>query len=480
MEKGKRVGTMSGEIVLPEALIQHIQSFLSGKEAARTTVLSKAWYSAWLTRPTLDLTERDFWNPSWESPLMFERYVEKTMLRYRDLSLKIDTFRLRTNSYQGRDIALKSWIVNAMELGPTELVLGFLHSFTLPQEVFASENLLKLSVKSGRVDGNNYVISCSRLRTLSLEGVNGLSDDVLSGIVSCCHSIEELVLSYNNGSALSMMNLYELPRLRRLNMVSVDVDSMFFSDFASRFPCLKYLTIHGCRGCTRIEIASTSLETISFQPYRLSNRVKFDIPNIRKFTCSTTGLPHLSITTTSREWEFDISINSNRFHNPSWFLKLKKVLKKFSLSRICLSITAGRPKHEGSSEHEVDIEVLPDPVVVENLKINAATSFCSAFLVRLFGIFRPKFVTALFFPRSNAFIAILYKRLMHQVITPNCGIPDQSLFGQFNLKKVNMEVYKWPDREPRQPLVLEKPLDPSETTVEYREIRFELIWDYDF
>lgn len=274
-----------------------------------------------------------------------------------------------------------------------------------------------------------------------------------------------------------MMNLYELPRLRRLYINSVDVDSMFFNDFASRFPCLKYLTIHECRGCTRIQIASTSLETISFSPYRESYRAKFDIPNIQKFTYSTTGLPHLSITTASREWDFDISIKSNRFHNPSWFLKLKKFLKKYSLSRTYLSISAGREKHEGSSEHEVDIEVLPDPLVVENLKIKAASSFCSAFLVRLFGIFRPKFVTALFFPCSNACIAILYKRLMHQVITPNCGIPDQSMFGQFNLKKVNMEVYNWFDQEPRQPLVLEKPLNPSETTVDYREIRFELMWD---
>lgn len=146
MDEGRRVGTVSGEIVLPEALIQHVQSFLSGKEAARTTVLSKAWYNAWLTRPTLDLSERDFWNHGRESPLMFERFVVKTMLRYQDLSLKIDSFRLHTCNYQRRDIALKCWIVTAMEFGATEAVLDLLHSFTLPKEVFASENLLKLSV----------------------------------------------------------------------------------------------------------------------------------------------------------------------------------------------------------------------------------------------------------------------------------------------------------------------------------------------
>lgn len=93
------------------------------------------------------------------------------------------------------------------------------------------------------------------------------------------------------------------------------------------------------------------------------------------------------------------------------------------------------------SEHEVDIEVVAEPLVVENLMIFAPHTFRYALLLRLFGAFRPKFVTLLRLTEesSPSSFDILCKRLIHQVITPNCGIPDQDIFGKFGLKIVSME-----------------------------------------
>lgn len=56
----------------------------------------------------------------------------------------------------------------------------------------------------------------------------------------------------------------------------------------------------------------------------------------------------------------------------------------------------------------------------------------------------------------------------------NWGTPDQKLFGQFNLKKVNMVVYgkfgaEW------HPLMLANPFKAQ--AKERRKVRFELIWD---
>lgn len=130
MEKGKRVETLNDEIALPEAMIQHVQSFPSGKEAARTTILSKTWYNAWLTRPTLDLRESDFHYRGRESS--FERFVMKTLLRYLDLSLKIHSFSLRTFSFWRRDTILKLWIASAMKMGLRMLNLSCpIHSHCL-------------------------------------------------------------------------------------------------------------------------------------------------------------------------------------------------------------------------------------------------------------------------------------------------------------------------------------------------------------
>ncbi|KAL8525249.1 hypothetical protein ACS0TY_014760 [Phlomoides rotata] len=82
MEKGKRV---EAEFQLPEAIIQHIQSFLNGKEAAQTTLLSKSWNDAWLTRPNLDFDQKAFERKSSDdtqsSQTRFWNFVNKTVER---------------------------------------------------------------------------------------------------------------------------------------------------------------------------------------------------------------------------------------------------------------------------------------------------------------------------------------------------------------------------------------------------------------
>lgn len=45
---------------IPKEIIQHIQSFMSGKLAAQTAILSKWWHSAWSTRPNLVFREDQF------------------------------------------------------------------------------------------------------------------------------------------------------------------------------------------------------------------------------------------------------------------------------------------------------------------------------------------------------------------------------------------------------------------------------------
>lgn len=133
------------------------------------------------------------------------------------------------------------------------------------------------------VDGN-YNIGCSMLKSLALEYVNVRCDDgMLKDIIRSCISMEELSLSHCFSLKLSSMNLHELHMLRRLVLCSVNVDSMFFTDFGSRFPCMKDLVIHKCHGYTNIQLVSPSIETISFKTQKGSEMAKFHVPNIRKF-----------------------------------------------------------------------------------------------------------------------------------------------------------------------------------------------------
>ncbi|KAG8370088.1 hypothetical protein BUALT_Bualt14G0081200 [Buddleja alternifolia] len=83
MERGKRSEAINGEIQLPEAIIQQIQSLLNGKEAAQTSVISKSWYNAWLTNPNLDFDQRNFriGDSESEAAERFPNFVKKTMQR---------------------------------------------------------------------------------------------------------------------------------------------------------------------------------------------------------------------------------------------------------------------------------------------------------------------------------------------------------------------------------------------------------------
>ncbi|KAL8485281.1 hypothetical protein ACS0TY_027544 [Phlomoides rotata] len=147
---------------LPEEMIQHIQSFLSEKETARTTHLSKSWYAAWLTHPNLDFSYLGH-----PTSTAFERFVKKTLQRYEELNRKIQSFMLRM---VGRNLIstfmAKEFVVKAMKLGATDLDI---HDLVLPREVLGYETLVRLSLLRGRIDLQIQQVRCSKLWTYCMD-----------------------------------------------------------------------------------------------------------------------------------------------------------------------------------------------------------------------------------------------------------------------------------------------------------------------
>ncbi|KAL8524862.1 hypothetical protein ACS0TY_014466 [Phlomoides rotata] len=146
----------------------------------------------------------------------------------------------------------------------------------------------------------------------------------------------EIVKQYNLGSGVD--NLFEFHKLKRLFLEKVKISTQFFSDFSSKFPCLKNLVVHYCSGYKEIQIHSPSLETISFAQKSVL-KANFDVPNIRKFSFSGSRslLPSLAFQKVSRKWESDISICCEK-PSSSWFFNLNKLLANFCSSTIYLSI----------------------------------------------------------------------------------------------------------------------------------------------
>ncbi|KAL3629458.1 hypothetical protein CASFOL_026680 [Castilleja foliolosa] len=499
MEKCKRVRE-SGEILLPEAIIHHIQSFMSGKEAAQTSVLSKHWYSAWSTRPNLYFDNRDFLDRDHIRD-RFNDVVKKTIQRYEELNLTIESIELRVKWWVTECISLSNeLILKAIQMGAKDLklqLMGPTKLLSLPKELLGSENLVRLSASDCTIDvGVNGMVRWSRLKSLSLHKVY-VEGDVIWDIILSCPLIEELLLSEctcyvkvqveNYVSRRSRMlalstNLIEFGKLKCLSLKKVKIDTSFFHNFSFKFPCLKDLTVDECFGYKEITISSPSLERISFAVKKRMLRANFEVPCIRKFTFSGSGLPCLSFGTSSSllwKWESDISVkcssNRNGLLTPSWFLKLKKFLADLSPSRISLTLSLSISIFCEDSSGDV-IQGLAKPPVVDYLRVvlmGAPSLVCSALLNGLFSSCRPMLISFTGWQADTAFLEQLFGKLL---VTENDRILNQySLFGRLSdLKEVIVEfpgenLSEW--RLPRSSKALLDDFPENK-----QNIRLKLIW----
>ncbi|CAJ2665392.1 unnamed protein product [Trifolium pratense] len=122
---------------LPKIILHCILSKLPEKDAATTSVLSKAWLDTWYTFPNLCFSTSRFIKMSpvqgmedsekmRKMMLGFCDYVKRTILRFHDQSLVIKEFKLQVD-YFGLDYISKEdvaiWIKLACECGVESLIL---------------------------------------------------------------------------------------------------------------------------------------------------------------------------------------------------------------------------------------------------------------------------------------------------------------------------------------------------------------------
>ncbi|XP_057773739.1 uncharacterized protein LOC130993035 [Salvia miltiorrhiza] len=262
----QRIAAM-GEFEFPEEIIHQIQSLMSDqREAARTTLVSKSWYGAWSTRPNLRFHE-------FELGERFPQWARKTLQRYEDLNLNIQTFNLRM--YKDDSLA-RELILKAIKLGVIDLTIEYIKWwFDLPDEVLESQTLTRLSVSGCTVDlgrrKKKEIITCSTLKSLTLSGVY-VNGDFYEGLIWRFPLIEELTLKQPKRLVFdvgAMLKLHKLKSLRMesllvfivdlerrnkpltsSNLKSLTLSSTLtegdFSYLSHRFPLLEELTVEGC------------------------------------------------------------------------------------------------------------------------------------------------------------------------------------------------------------------------------------------
>ncbi|KAL3644997.1 hypothetical protein CASFOL_010177 [Castilleja foliolosa] len=521
-----------GEIQFPEPIIQLIQSFLDGKEAAQTTIVSKSWHSAWLTRPNLDFDYSHF-KGSHNQNDDFRMCVNKTIKRYKQSNLKIESFKLCMDIYDRTHELAKELIVKALEIGTTRLCLRLKMDkwFYIPNEVFGADNLVELSVSGCTIDlDDGVVIKCRSLESLCLDDVCGITMDVVSNIVSSCPSIEKLTLLPNiyqeyvdvsddeyegveerGLTVLDAVGVVDnlIPRLRCLVLGYVSFKDLYLGDLLSRFTFLKDFTLHIHRDSAdtifeeEIQISNCSLERVKlvlerFQTYDEGRkpRVKFDVPSVRKFTFESDVIPCLSFISTppSREWESHVSIQCpQRGFSAFWFNELSELLTQLSQSKTHLNVYAnletfvykvGDKIIQGLCKHEL-----------ENLTIDMTgqpSLSCYAFFDGLFRLCLPKLITQSRYGKcykNYCYNNENYKKITNidflcqtlaEGINFKVSSPTQFMYGLNDLEEVNAQAFDTSDVPAEwKPIPLESLLDadtPYKYEQEQTRTRFLLKW----
>ncbi|XP_057795466.1 F-box/LRR-repeat protein At3g59200-like [Salvia miltiorrhiza] len=340
---------------LPQEIIQHIQSLLLEKEAARTSLLSKSWHGAWTTRPNLSFDQSKFRNCVDEFPI----FTKKTMQRCQDLNLNIKSFKLTISSKKktmqsskpriekGNDDSelARELILRAIKLGATDLTIELPFSearrfFVLPDEVLESKTLVRLSVSGLLIDleRRNKAVACPNLKHLWLSH-SSVKGDLVRDLISRCPGIEVLTLTHTRLFGEERRRRWspshdQFRNLKRLRLIGLGVELHHCDELWNKSPSLKVLVIWDYSS-DHVRICSPSLERITLRLF-CSRRIwdgiwngEFDVPNIQNFKI-TAGCdffaPLLKIKSCGMEWE----------------IKGTDILKTHKLSRFSLQMQGDR------------------------------------------------------------------------------------------------------------------------------------------
>ncbi|KAL0874240.1 hypothetical protein Bca101_023945 [Brassica carinata] len=194
---------------LPEDLRCHILSFLSTKEAALTSVLSKSWRDLFTLIPNLDLDDTTFMpdeRPEECEGTSFMEFVNRVLALHSDSPIK----KFSVRCHKGVDsYPVGDWVVKALRRGATDVTLMLLFPScplnirTHPNIFSHGQNLIKLKVGCGGLGPFQHSlfredVIFTKLRTLHLHSIDisrHYGDVIFARLLSKCPVLKELIVN---------------------------------------------------------------------------------------------------------------------------------------------------------------------------------------------------------------------------------------------------------------------------------------------
>ncbi|GJV46603.1 F-box protein-like protein [Tanacetum coccineum] len=400
MEEVKRMGLAHRRQLedVPE-LIHYIQALLPPKDAARTCVLSKSWLHAWSTVPTLRFCQSSKCLTK-QQETRYLKLIRRTIRRYYRDNIPIITcdihFGIRKPKSATRAEKFIKRVASKSSLKKLLLtVVDDIASFTLPDEIFSSENLNTLSIKldfSLHMEcplkknyplhiSSNPLIVCVNLRVLELLDVHISHEEVLHNLLSTCKLLEKINLRLLEGldkiKVNKLLHLQELkiapgsetleindvPRLcsliyettrildtpvlsiadsigsmRKLCLKGLTLDDDGLCNIIStKFPFLKSLTleINRCR-VEILDIRSNSLQRLFIQLSQFRPiEIQVNAPKLLSFRYKSFAMPSLRFPTIVPA-QIELTLVVNRPIDDLFFIKLRECLNLSSKFNIVI------------------------------------------------------------------------------------------------------------------------------------------------
>ncbi|WMV26220.1 hypothetical protein MTR67_019605 [Solanum verrucosum] len=325
--------------ILHECLIEKIVSYLSFKDAAKMSILSKTWLRLWLTHP----------NVEFKYPYSGKHYsgeiLDPIMDRYRDRKIVIDKFELSYYNFSYHIIV--KWLDIAVTNGAKYLFFK-VHNFSLPIfTILAGKSLTELVVECCTlipVSFSSGMTNCNSLRKLSLTDVN-LDENMIQTLLNCCPLIVSFIVDQCWGSKkIELLNLHKIKSVyiknrRELNQL-VKIQAPTLEHLTYDGYILGKLDIVECENLKSLDIShvkishgflqnlisgSQSLKDLKIQ--FCGNIMEIDSSNLESLVYMGCKIPKLKIARESRQLKhLKIVLNCSGSLKAAWFCNLREFL----------------------------------------------------------------------------------------------------------------------------------------------------------
>ncbi|GMY34490.1 F-box/LRR-repeat protein At5g02910-like [Fagus crenata] len=414
---------------LPEFIMQHILSFLTRKEAAKTSLLSKKWNCVWSSFPILNFEQAHYFNinggyimpdTSPDNQKRVENFmniVDQSLSRFYEHKLQLQRFKLDMTLVDFKLASLvDKWIELALEHDAKEMDLLVRTEkntwYSLPETIFVAKStnackleqpiswrtvkfysLQKLWLRDISVNEEiiqDIIQTCPFITDFGIVECHGLKNLVISNLPKLCkvevalieQEVESVKVEAANLQYFSfvysrqcLLDITACQNLKYLYFRDLNITDQYLHSNISRFPHLETLHVVCCKMLESVKISAPRLEGLLIDECPNLLEVEIDTPNLSSFRYHSFRNVIPKIFSKNAPCPFELTFALCHNVNTLWFLKLREFLvmsnqrKVLKLLIFCQEVTFNLEELRGIT--------LPPPFELELMRVDVRNSALS-------------------------------------------------------------------------------------------------------